>query len=156
MLQATYFLASDHAGVGHKSYLLPVLKNRYPSCGFFDLGPQETLSVDYPHYAHQVVEKIRCSSASSYGILICGTGIGMSIAANRFPGIRAALCHDEVTATFAKKHNDANVLCLGARILTPEKMSSLIFLWMESSFEGGRHNQRLEMLETLADCRSSN
>ncbi len=106
-------IGSDHAGVELKSRLVELIQAR--GLDLTDLGPADTASVDYPDFAHAVAKAVSAGEADR-GILICGTGIGMSLAANRHPGVRAALCHDAFTAEMARLHNDANVLCIGARV----------------------------------------
>ncbi len=110
-----------------------------------DLGCFSEESVDYPDYAAQVVAEID-SGRCERGILICGTGIGMSIRANRSPHVRAALCHDLFTAQMSREHNDANVLCLGARVLEPSVALSMVEVWLNTAFAGGRHQRRIEKL----------
>ena len=113
------------------------------------MGPPETLErVDYPDYAVKVCESV-LADAASQGILICGSGIGMSMAANRFHGIRAALCHDAYTATVARGHNDANVLCFGERIVGQGVAESILDAWCAGKFEGGRHCGRVEKIEAI-------
>ncbi|MDQ1284633.1 MAG: ribose 5-phosphate isomerase, partial [Thermodesulfobacteriota bacterium] len=103
---------------------------------------------DYPNFAHNVCKNVR-SNPGNLGILICGTGIGMSMAANRFKGIRAALCANEYQARMSKAHNDANVLCLGSRVIGQDLALSIIRVWLESEFEGGRHQRRVDLIESL-------
>ncbi len=102
-------------------------------------------SVDYPDFAARVVAEINADRCAK-GILICGTGIGMSIAANRSAGIRAALCHDLFTTRMSREHNDANILCLGARVLEPALALSMVELWLATGFTGGRHQRRVDKL----------
>lgn len=101
-------------------------------------------SVDYPDYARKVCELVR-NGESERGILICGTGIGMSMSANRYNGIRAALCHELFTARLSREHNDANVLCLGARVIGPGLALEMVRVWLETGFSGGRHQKRIDM-----------
>jgi ribose 5-phosphate isomerase B len=111
-----------------------------------DLGPFSSDSVDYPDYAHKLATSV-LEDRLSQGILICGSGIGMSMAANRHEGIRAALCHDAYTATVARGHNDANVLCFGERIVGKGVAESILDAWLSGSFEGGRHCGRVDKIE---------
>lgn len=109
-----------------------------------NLGCDGAESVDYPDYARSVcaaVEEGRCDR----GILICGTGIGMSMAANRFQGIRAALCHEPLTARLSREHNNANILCLGGRIIGPGLAAEIVYVWLSTDFAGGRHQRRIDM-----------
>jgi ribose 5-phosphate isomerase B len=137
---ATIAIASDHAGVALKAELLSELA-KLGQIGL-DLGPADTKSVDYPDYAVKVAEAINGKQAS-LGILICGTGIGMSITANKVHGVRAAFCHSEFDARFARMHNDANVLCLGARTTGPGLAIELMKTFLATPFEGGRHAGRV-------------
>lgn len=137
-------LASDHAGFklkeSVKKYLLLNKKIE-----IIDLGVDSEVSVDYPLYGIKAGEFIRDNMADK-GIIICGTGIGISIAANKVKGVRAALCYDKFTAEMSRKHNDANVLALGARTLNNEQAFNLIDIWLNTEFEGGRHQRRVEQL----------
>lgn len=141
-------IASDHAGVAYKKNLTEHLKER----GFepIDLGPFTEDSVDYPVYADKVCRKIT-ENECELGILICGTGIGMSIAANKHRHIRAALCADTESAKLTRNHNNANVLCMGARILPYETVVKITDAFLDSEFLGGRHQRRIDMLEEKSD-----
>ncbi len=136
-------IASDHAGFELKEKL----KADIAALGFkvSDLGTQGTQSVDYPDYAEALAEWMKAHEGSK-GILICGSGIGMSIAANRHKFIRAALVHDGAEAALARKHNNANVLCLGARTTGVEAAKDALKVFLETPFEGGRHEKRVEKL----------
>lgn len=140
-------LGSDHGGFQLKTALISYLKST--KSGLYevlDLGAhQDSPSVDYPHYAQLVVRSIQHKQAD-LGVLCCGTGIGMSIAANRYPDIRAALVHNDLTATMARAHNNANVLCLGGRVLDEKTACRCVGLWLETPYEGGRHATRLALL----------
>lgn len=144
MSDTTVALASDHAGVALKAELAAELR----SLGYapLDLGTHSTESVDYPDFAQTMAKSMKEKKATK-GVLICGTGIGMSIAVNRFPHIRAALCQSGLEARMARKHNDANVLCLGARIIGSEKAKDTLREFLKTEFEGGRHKKRIEKLE---------
>ncbi len=131
------FVASDHAGLSLKSYLL---KNQL-NYNWVDLGPQSDESVDYPDFADILAKKIR--EPEDRGVLICGSGQGMCMRANKFMNIRAALCFNEETAKLAREHNDANVLCLGGRIISKELAQKIIDIFMTTKFEGGRHEKRV-------------
>ena len=132
----------DHAGVDYKNRLAEYLK----SSGYevFDCGTYGKESVDYPLFAEKVCKKV-IGSEADFGILICGTGIGMSMAANKFKEIRAALCTDVIMAEFTRKHNNANVLCMGARIIAYEMAEAVTEKFLNTDFEGGRHCKRIEM-----------
>lgn len=141
------FLGCDHAGFALKQNLVKLLQSL--SLTVKDLGCNcEEISVNYPDYAYQVVQAI-LTNPGSRGILICGTGLGMSIAANRFPGIRAALCQELYTARMSRLHNDANLLVMGGRIVGPGLAQEIVNVWLSTPFEGGRHQERLNQLETL-------
>ncbi len=141
-----FYIATDHAGVDLKDYTVALLKEKGHEV--IDLGPFDKERVDYPDYAVKVAQSVLTDSVSQ-GILICGSGIGMSMAANRFHGIRAALCHDAYTAQVARQHNDANILCFGERIVGRGVAESIIDSWLASSFEGGRHCGRVEKIESI-------
>jgi ribose 5-phosphate isomerase B len=136
----TVVIAADHGGVALKSRLVEALKAR----GFdvLDLGTDSTASVDYPDYAQPLAQAIRDGKARR-GVLICGSGIGMSMAANRFPEIRAALVHDNLSARLSRQHNNANVLCLGARLIGEETALDCLNVFLDTEFEGGRHERRV-------------
>lgn len=137
-------IASDHGGYKLKEVLIKELQSleyMVENLGTYS----ETASVDYPDYAHKLANTIK-SDQSKIGILICGTGIGMSMAANRHPEIRAALCHDVTTARLTREHNDANVLALGARIIGEEVAKECLKVFLETEFEGGRHVDRLNKI----------
>jgi ribose 5-phosphate isomerase B len=139
-----FFIATDHAGVAIKPNIIEMLEKRGHQV--VDLGPQNADRVDYPDYAHKVCLHV-LTEPNTQGILICGSGIGMSLAANKSIGIRAALCHDAYTASMARAHNDANVLCFGERIVGLGVAESIIDAWCNGSFEGGRHAERVKKIE---------
>nr|WP_321265507.1 ribose 5-phosphate isomerase B [uncultured Sulfurimonas sp.] len=141
-----FYIATDHAGIDLKNYTVELLKER--GHDVIDLGPFSKDRVDYPDYAVKVAQAV-LADANSQGVLICGSGIGMSMTANRFRGIRAALCHDAYTAMVARGHNDANVLCFGERIVGKGVAESIIDSWLASSFDGGRHCGRVEKIEAI-------
>ncbi len=138
----TISIASDHAGFALKQSLCKEIE----SLGFKvqDLGPHDTQSVDYPDYANTLCEWIKKNDGM--GILICGSGIGMSIAANRHAGIRAALCSEGLSAQFSRRHNNANVLCLGERLIGIEMAKDCVKQFLKTEFEGGRHQGRVTKL----------
>ncbi|MEJ2580343.1 MAG: ribose 5-phosphate isomerase B [Acidobacteriota bacterium] len=137
-------VASDHAGVVLKAEIIEIIGE--VGLEVRDLGPADESSVDYPDFAHAVAESVGSGEADR-GVLICGTGIGMSLAANRHRGVRAALCHDAFTAEMARRHNDANVLCIGARSTGPGVAEQMVRIFLETTFEGGRHLRRVEKIE---------
>ncbi len=139
-----FYVATDHAGIELKDYTVELLRAKGHEVE--DLGPYSKDRVDYPDYAHKVAASV-LEDAGSQGVLICGSGIGMSMAANRHEGIRAALCHDAYTASVARGHNDANILCFGERIVGKGVAESIIDAWLEHGFDGGRHCGRVEKIE---------
>lgn len=139
----TIAIASDHGGLELKSLLKQDLEAR--GLSVLDLGTNSTDSVDYPDFADAMAETVKAGRAAR-GVLICGTGIGISIAANRHPEIRAALVHDAFTARMARQHNDANVLVLGGRTTGPEVARDCLAVFLDTAFEGGRHARRVEKM----------
>jgi len=137
-------IASDHAGVDYKTALSGIIRSSGRELR--DLGPSDTASVDYPDFAHLVAAEV-ARGAAEMGVLICGTGIGMSLSANRHRGVRAALCHDAFTAEMSRRHNDANILCLGARVVGLGVAEQLVRVFLDTPFEGGRHRRRVESIE---------
>ena len=141
-----FYIATDHAGIDLKDITVEMLRSKGHEVE--DLGPYSKDRVDYPDYAVKVCDSV-LADPTAQGILICGSGIGMSMAANRFHGIRAALCHDAYTATVARGHNDANVLCFGERIVGVGVAESILDAWIAGTFEGGRHAGRVEKIEAI-------
>ena len=139
-----FFIATDHAGIELKDYTVALLRTKGHEVE--DMGPYSKDRVDYPDYAHKVATAV-LENEGTQGILICGSGIGMSMTANRHEGIRAALCHDAYTAMVARGHNDANVLCFGERIVGKGVAESILDAWIAGSFDGGRHCGRVEKIE---------
>lgn len=137
-------IGNDHAGVELKKKLVKALKGRGHE--IINVGTDSLESVDYPDIASLVGEKVLDGKAE-YGILICGTGIGISIAANKIKGIRAALVHNEFTARLARLHNDANVIALGARVIGDELGLACVETFINTEFEGGRHARRVDKIE---------
>ena len=138
-------IASDHGGYQLKE----LLKKEIVAWGHTveDVGCDSLDSVDYPDYVQKGVDALM--DHGDRGVFICGTGIGVSIAANRNRSIRAALCHDTYTAAMSREHNDANVLCMGARVLSPESASQVLDTWLTTEFAGGRHLQRIAKFSDL-------
>ena len=139
-------IASDHAGLELKTEIHRLLKERQIEP--LDLGTETTGSVDYPDYGTRVAEAVSTGQVQR-GILVCGTGIGMSIVANKFSGVRAALCHDLQTATTSRQHNDANILVLGGRLLDEKTAREMVSAWLETPFEGGRHARRVQKISEI-------
>jgi ribose 5-phosphate isomerase B len=141
-------VASDHRGYQLKENIVAVLKSLGHQVE--DVGTCTSESVDYPDFAALVAKKLS-DGAADRGVLICGTGIGMAIAANKFKGVRAAPCSDEITAEISRRHNDLNCLCLSADLLSAKVVERMIETWMTTDFEGGRHLRRIEKIKKLED-----
>lgn len=140
-------IASDHAGFDLKDLLVSYLKDK--NYEILDLGPDNNqISVDYPLQAKKLTDKMAAGEADS-GILVCGSGIGMCIAANRVPNIRAALVYEKQAAELARRHNDANVLCLGGRMTDFETAKQLVDIFLTTPFDGDRHTRRVQELEEM-------
>ena len=139
-------LGNDHGGLALKEAIRQLLTERGEP--FEDCGTDSNSSVDYPDFGIKVARRVSESSGDA-GILFCGTGIGMSIVANKFPRVRAALATDVFMARMAKEHNNANILVLGGRVLTPELAREMVVAWLDASFEGGRHQGRLDKIAAI-------
>ena len=145
---AAIAIGCDHAGHSLKTVVINLLRElEVPLTDLGCASPDE--SVHYPLYGKKVVDAL-LARPRDRGILICGTGLGMSIVANRFPGIRAALCHDIFTAIMSRRHNDSNLLVLGGRVSGPDLAKEIVRAWLQTPFDGGRHQERLDLLEQLA------
>jgi ribose 5-phosphate isomerase B len=136
-------IGSDHRGFDVKRRIVTLLTDMKHEV--LDLGPVSKESVDYPDFAFEVARAVGEGRAER-GILVCGTGIGMCIAANKVTGVRAAPCHDSITAEMSRRHNDANILCLSADLLGEELIERMVRIWLDTSFEGGRHARRVEKI----------
>lgn len=153
------FIASDHAGYELKAEMMksePVREGSepMPAVEWIDLGPSDAASVDYPNFAAQLSQKIlsersRDERLQPCGVLICGSGVGMSIAANRFDGIRAVLAQSAQVAKLSREHNASNVLCLGARLTPAKEAREILKTWLNTKFEGGRHERRVDLMDQL-------
>lgn len=143
MSKPTVALAADHAGFELKNLLRDELKSQ--GYDILDLGTNSSDSVDYPDFGRQLGEAV-ASGKAKYGVAVCGSGIGISIAANRIPGCRAALCTDSLMARLSRQHNDANVLALGARLIGPDTAKDCLKAFLATDFEGGRHERRVAKL----------
>lgn len=139
-------IGSDHRGLQVKGKCILCLETAGHEV--VDFGTSSDASVDYPDFAADVCRQV-ASGESQRGILICGTGIGMVIAANKFDGVRAANCYDEVTAEISRRHNDVNVLCLPGDFLGDRTVDDLVNVWLETEFEGGRHQRRIEKIAVI-------
>ncbi len=153
-----YIIATDHAGVDVKNYTKELLKAK--GYEVEDLGPYTSDRVDYPDFAEKLSRKVveeggdisiekDWRESKVFGILICGTGIGMSITANKIRGVRASLCHDAYTSQMAREHNNSNILCFGARTTGFGTIESIVNSWDNSSFQGGRHLDRVKKIDIL-------
>ena len=142
----TICLGSDHRGYHLKARLIRALSSH----GFnvLDEGTHSESAVDYPDFAEQVARKVSRGDADR-GILICGTGIGMSITANKFQGVRAAPCYDEVMVEVSRRHNDVNVLCLPGDLIGERSIDDLVLMWLRTEFEGGRHETRVQKIGAI-------
>jgi len=147
MKKINVWVGSDHGGFDLKCEVIEMLSGdpRYSVC---DVGADDGESVDYPQYAVAVSEGV-LSDEGGFGILICGTGVGMSIVANKQRGIRAVLAHNEFVSAMGRKHNDANVLCLGARVIGTSLGLEIVKSFLSEEFEGGRHKRRVDQIERL-------
>jgi len=145
-------IASDHAGYRLKEALKPILQAF--DGAFVDLGCFSESSVDYPDFARQLAEGV---AAGTYerGVLVCGTGLGMAITANKVPGVRAVTAHDPFSARMSRMHNNANVLAMGERVVGPGVAVEVLKTWLETEFEGGRHAARVEKISAVETMYSS-
>jgi ribose 5-phosphate isomerase B len=139
-------VGSDHRGVGLRAKLIEYLRELGQE--IVDVGTHDTREVDYPDIAAMVARKV-ASQEVDRGILVCGTGVGMCIVANKFPGVRAAPCHDDITAELSRRHNDLNVLCLSGDLIGEKLADRLVEIWLKTPFEGGRHARRNVKIESL-------
>ena len=143
----TFYIATDHAGYAIKAFTKECITDLGHKV--IDLGPDSSDRVDYPDYAKKCAHAV-LADPESLGILICGTGIGISISANKVPGIRAALCHDHYTAKYTRLHNDANILCFGERVVGKGVIEEMIEAFANTKFEGGRHAARVSKIEACS------
>jgi ribose 5-phosphate isomerase B len=139
-------VASDHRGYVVKGKILAMVAALGHEA--LDFGPENSESVDYPDYASKVARSVSDGEVDR-GILICGSGMGMCIVANKFDGVRAAPCHDDLTAEMSRLHNDSNVLCLSADLLGDRLVNRMVEIWLATEFEGGRHARRLEKIARI-------
>ncbi|MFO7801211.1 MAG: ribose 5-phosphate isomerase B [Desulfovermiculus sp.] len=143
---STIYCGSDHAGLSLKRLCIEQLKAQGWVCS--DLGTDSTTSCDYPLFAAKVCREIQ--EHGQLGLLVCGTGLGMSMTANRFPSIRAALCTNEFMARMSRKHNNANILCLGSRVIGEDVALAILEVFVRTGFDQGRHQKRVELIERVA------
>jgi len=137
-------IGSDHGGFNYKESVIDYLRAR--NIEFVDVGTYTRESCDYPEIAKAVARKVVAGEVDR-GILICGTGIGMSITANKIKGVRAALCSDTYSARVSRAHNNANILCIGERVIGEHLALDIVDIWLKTGFEGGRHKRRVDMIE---------
>ena len=137
------YIGSDHAGYQHKKTIIKYLKSK--KIKVIDMGPETEESVDYPEYAHKVCKKIK---EKNKGVLICGSGNGISMAANKHKNIRAAICWNKKIAELARKHNDANILSIPARFINEKETIDILNVFLKTEFEGGRHQRRINKINT--------
>ena len=147
MTKRNIYIGADSAGYALKEYLKAHLINSGYSVS--DMGTDSEESCHYPDYAKKVCEAVQNELDTSFGILVCGTGIGMSMSANKHTGIRAAVCSDTFSAKMTRRHNDANVLCLGARVIGSCLAEDIVDIFLENEFEGGRHKIRVDMMSEI-------
>jgi ribose 5-phosphate isomerase B len=141
------YIASDHAGFDLKEQF----KTKFLAVDWIDLGPTDSSRVDYPDFADRLVHDV--VKTRNFGLLICGSGQGMAIRANRHPQIRAALCWNEDIAKLSREHNDCNILCLGSRFTSPELGIKILDVFLKTKFEGGRHSARVDKLgRPITEC----
>ena len=136
-------IASDHAGYGLKEKIKDYLINK--SISVIDLGPFSEVSVDYPDYAKKVAKRLILGKSDA-GILVCGSGTGMAITANKFKGIRAAQCYNKSSTTLSRQHNNSNIICLGSRMLKYKDAFKYVMYFLNTKFEGGRHQKRISKI----------
>jgi ribose 5-phosphate isomerase B len=136
-------IASDHAGYNLKEQIKNHLINKYIS--IFDLGPYQNKSVDYPEYAKKLAKRIK-DKKSDIGILVCGSGTGMAISANKIKGIRAAVCYNQLSTRLSRQHNNANIIALGSRLTKKSLSLKLVEIFLKTKFEGGRHLKRIKKI----------
>jgi ribose 5-phosphate isomerase B len=141
-------IASDHAGKELKQLVADFVRLKNYEVIDYGVSMESDKSVDYPDYAAILATDISTGKIER-GILICGTGIGMSITANKFPGVRAAIVTDEFTARMCRAHNDANVICIGSRVLNPHRATEFVNIWLDTKFEGNRHKTRLDKIRDI-------
>ena len=143
-MKTPLIIGSDHAGFELKERLKQALDER--GIAYEDVGTHSAESVDYPDFAHRVARAVSSGQAEK-GLLVCGSGQGMAMTANKYEGVRAALPHDEESARLSREHNDANVLALGGRVLSPEVAERILDVWLETPFGGGRHQRRVDKID---------
>ncbi|HEY9745574.1 MAG TPA: ribose 5-phosphate isomerase B, partial [Oculatellaceae cyanobacterium] len=140
-------LGADHAGYRLKEHLADAFRRM--GLQVEDVGCFDENSVDYPDISRKLAKALQAEPETTRGVLCCGSGVGICIAANRFPWIRAVVAHDHNTAVMSRRHNDTNVLCMGGRVIAPELAETIAKTWLETPFEGGRHQRRVDLMSNL-------
>ena len=148
MTKLTLFLGSDHAAFKEKKFLKNFIGDRFP---MVDCGTDSNEKCDYPQFAGLVAQSVQTNSSYGRGILLCGSGIGVSMVANRYAGIRAALCRSTEDAILSVQHNNSNILCLGARVTPIKTIQDIFEVWIDAQFEGGRHSTRIAQFDSLGE-----
>ncbi len=143
-MKTALIIGSDHAGFELKEHLKKALDRR--GIAYQDVGTHSAEPVDYPDFAHEVARAVGSGEAER-GLLVCGSGQGMAMVANKYEGVRAALPHDEASARLSREHNDANVLALGGRVVSPEAAERILDAWLQTPFAGGRHQRRVDKID---------
>ena len=141
-------IGNDHSALEMKAEIIDFLRER--GCVVVDYGTNSTESCDYPVYGEKVARAVAAGEVDQ-GILICGTGLGISLAANKVKGIRAAVCSEPYTAMMARLHNDCNILAFGARVIGPEMAKMIVRTWLDTEFEGGRHQRRVDLITKIEE-----
>ncbi|HIY62123.1 MAG TPA: ribose 5-phosphate isomerase B [Candidatus Mediterraneibacter stercoripullorum] len=141
-------IGNDHSALEMKAEIIDFLRER--GCEVVDYGTNSTESCDYPVYGEKVARAVAAGEVDQ-GILICGTGLGISLAANKVKGIRAAVCSEPYTAMMARLHNDCNILAFGARVIGPEMAKMIVRTWLDTEFEGGRHQRRVDLITKIEE-----
>lgn len=141
-------IGNDHSALEMKAEIIDYLTER--GCEVVDYGTNSTESCDYPIYGEKVARAVAAGEVDQ-GILICGTGLGISLAANKVKGIRAAVCSEPYTAKMARLHNDCNILAFGARVIGPELAKMIVETWLDTEFEGGRHQRRVDLITKIEE-----
>ena len=151
MAKRVIYIGADSAGFPLKEHLVGYLRER--GYEVVDMGTDSTESCHYPDFASAVCKSVMANLDGTFGILVCGTGVGMSMCANKYRGIRAALCGDTYSAKMTRRHNDANVLCLGARVIGSCLAEDIVDAFLSNEFEGGRHGIRVDMMQEIEEGR---
>lgn len=147
-MKKTIAIANDHVGIELKPYIIELLQSR--QWQVLDLGPNSNERTDYPEYGKRVAQAVTSGDAE-LGILLCGTGVGISLAANKVKGIRAVVCSEPYTARLSREHNNTNILAMGSRVVGPELAKMIVSEWLDAQFEGGRHLARIQQIAAIEE-----